>query len=43
MNVNKPVLVVAAMAAVAAAATRRKQAQVDTELLWREATADASR
>ena len=40
---NKPVLVVAALAAVLAAAARRRQAQADADLLWREATSDASR
>ncbi|HEX3336130.1 MAG TPA: DLW-39 family protein [Jatrophihabitans sp.] len=40
---NKPLLLVAALVAVAAAAARRRQAQSDAQLLWREATADASR
>jgi hypothetical protein len=43
VRVKKPVLLVAALVAVVAAAARRRQAQSDAELLWREATSDASR
>jgi hypothetical protein len=41
--VKRPVLLAAALAAVVAAVARRKQAQSEAELLWREATSDASR
>jgi hypothetical protein len=41
--VKRPVLVAAALAAVAAVVARRKQAQSEAALLWREATSDASR
>jgi hypothetical protein len=41
--VKRPVLLAAALAAVAAVVARRKQAQSETEVLWREATSDASR
>jgi hypothetical protein len=41
--VTKPLLLVAAAAAAVAAAVRRRQAQNDANLLWREATSDASR
>ncbi len=40
---TKPLLLVAAAAAAVAAAVRRRQAQSEANLLWREATADASR
>ncbi|SHG20371.1 hypothetical protein SAMN05443575_1665 [Jatrophihabitans endophyticus] len=41
---TKPFLLAAAVAAAAAATLRRRQAaQSDTDALWREATADASR
>ena len=40
---TKPFLLVAAAAAAASAALRRRHAQADAELLWREATSDASR
>ncbi|WP_375490652.1 hypothetical protein [uncultured Jatrophihabitans sp.] len=42
----RPIVVAAAAAVaglVAAVGARRRQAQADAELLWREATADASR
>ena len=39
---NKPVLVAAAVAAVLAAVARRRQAQADADLLWREATSDVA-
>ena len=40
---NKPLVLVALLAAVAAVAAKRKQAQTEAAALWREATSDASR
>ncbi len=40
---TKPALLIAALAAAIATAARRRQAQHDAEILWREATSDASR
>jgi hypothetical protein len=41
--VNKPLVLLAMLAAAAAAIAKRRQAQTDAAALWREATADASR
>ncbi|WP_375498047.1 DLW-39 family protein [uncultured Jatrophihabitans sp.] len=43
MRQTKPALLIAALAAAIATAARRRQAQHDAEILWREATSDASR
>ena len=43
MRLSKPVVVAVAAAAAVFTALRRRQAQADAGLLWREATADASR
>jgi hypothetical protein len=41
--VKKPILLAAAVATAVAAAARRRQSQADADLLWKEATSDASR
>ena len=43
VTVSKPLVLVALLAAIAAVAAKRKQAQADAAALWREATSDASR
>jgi hypothetical protein len=43
VTVVKPLVVLAAAAAAVFATMRRRQAHADADLLWREATADASR
>jgi hypothetical protein len=43
VSVKKPFVLAAVLAAVAALAAKRKQAQADAAALWREATSDASR
>lgn len=43
VQMKRPVLLVAVLTAVVAVVTRRRQAQSEAELLWREATSDASR
>jgi hypothetical protein len=43
MAVKKPILLAAALATAVAAAARRRQSQADADLLWKEATSDASR
>jgi hypothetical protein len=43
MAVKKPILLAAAVATAVAAAARRRQSQADADLLWKEATSDASR
>jgi hypothetical protein len=43
VTVSKPLVLVALLAALAALAAKRKQAQADAVALWREATSDASR
>jgi hypothetical protein len=40
---KRPVLLAAAVAAIAAVIARRKQAQSESAQLWQEATSDASR
>ncbi len=40
---NRPIVLVTAMTAAVVATLRRRQAQADADLLWREATSDASR
>ncbi|WP_375477888.1 DLW-39 family protein [uncultured Jatrophihabitans sp.] len=40
---NKPLVLAALASLVAALAARRRQAQVDADTLWREATSDSSR
>jgi hypothetical protein len=40
---TKPIVVAAALAAMVATVARRRQAQADSQQLWHEATADASR
>ena len=40
---SKPLVLLVLLAAIAAIATKRKQAQTDAAALWREATSDASR
>jgi hypothetical protein len=43
VQVNKPLVIAAAVAAALAARVRRRQSQADAATLWREATSDASR
>jgi hypothetical protein len=42
MHITKPFVVITALIAALAATARKRQAQVDADALWHEATADTS-